>query len=77
MSDPIVPGDPIGGEYTDSELPLSAEVPKDDAEEVENATDVDASAAGRHVDVDTVEMEVDEVEIVEPDAVIRPGRKPL
>lgn len=77
MSDPIVPGDPFGGEYTDSELPLSAEVPKEDAEEIENALDADSSATGRHVDVDTVEMEVDEIEIVDPDAVIRPGREPL
>ena len=30
MSDALRPGEPYEGEYTDSELPLSAELPKEE-----------------------------------------------
>ncbi|TYL51126.1 hypothetical protein [Agromyces mariniharenae] len=53
------PGEPFEGEYTDSELPLSAELPKDEYDEVEEV--VDADRDGRDDD------EVEVVEIVEID----------
>lgn len=51
------PHDPIEGEYTDSELPLDAEVPKDDA--VVTGRD---TADGDWGDDDVV---VEEVEVIE------------
>ncbi|WP_159604665.1 hypothetical protein [Agromyces humi] len=57
MSDARRPGEPLEGEYTDSELPLSAELPKEEYEEVEEVLDDDDDLG------DT--QEVDEVEIVE------------
>ncbi|HEU0181433.1 MAG TPA: hypothetical protein VFR16_04530 [Agromyces mariniharenae] len=56
MSD-VRPGEPFEGEYTDSELPLSAELPKEEYEEVEEVVDADRDGRG--------DDEVDEVEVVE------------
>ena len=59
--------DPIEGEYTDSELPLDAEVPKDEASVADAAAD-----DGDWSDDDVV---VDEVEVIEfPD---EGGERPL
>jgi hypothetical protein len=57
MSDALRPGEPLEGEYTDSELPLSAELPKEEYEEVEEVLDDDD-------DLDDT-LDVDEVEVVE------------
>ena len=46
MSDALRPGDPLEGEYTDSELPLSAELPKEEYEEVEEVLDADDDGLG-------------------------------
>ena len=51
------PGEPFEGEYTDSELPLSAELPKEEYDEVEEVVDADRD----DVDVD----DVDDVEVIE------------
>jgi hypothetical protein len=51
------PGEPFEGEYTDSELPLNAELPKEEYEEVEEVVDADRDG----LDDD----EVDEVEVIE------------
>jgi len=61
MSDALRPGVPNEGEYTDSELPLSAELPKEEYEEVEEVLDAEEDAALD--DDDDVEI----VEIVEID----------
>lgn len=61
MSDALRPGDPVEGEYTDSELPLSAELPKEEYDEVEDILDDD-------------EVDVETVEIVEEDRTYPPGR---
>jgi hypothetical protein len=53
-----VPHDPTEGEYTDSDLPLDAEVPKDD--------DDDLSDDGDWGDADD-EVVVEEVEVIEID----------
>ncbi|MFE6255194.1 hypothetical protein [Agromyces sp. NPDC057865] len=58
MSD-VRPGEPFEGEYTDAELPLSAELPKEEYEEVEEVVDAD----GKRLDDDDVVVE--EVEVVE------------
>jgi hypothetical protein len=94
MADTVGPSDPLGGEYTDSELPLDAALPKEEYEQVEELieaageadddeldddlevdTDVDADS-DIDTDTDTAVTEVDVIEIVEPDAVIRPARQP-
>jgi len=49
------PGEPFEGEYTDSELPLSAELPKEEYDEVEEVVDADRD------DVDDDDVEVIEV----------------
>ena len=46
------PGVPFEGEYTDSELPLNAELPKEEYDEVEEVVDADRD----DVDVDDVEV---------------------
>ena len=51
------PGEPFEGEYTDSELPLNAELPKEEYDEVEEVVDADRD----DVDVD----DVDDVEVIE------------
>lgn len=61
MSDALRPGVPNEGEYTDSELPLSAELPKEEYEEVEEVLDAEEDAALD--DDDDIEI----VEIVEID----------
>jgi hypothetical protein len=55
------PHDPIEGEYTDSELPLDAEVPKDDAVVADAVDDGDWS------DDDVVVEEVDVIELTDDD----------
>lgn len=56
------PGEPFEGEYTDSELPLSAELPKEEYEEVEEVEEaLDADADGSDLDDDDVEVEVIEI----------------
>lgn len=62
MSDALRPGVPNEGEYTDSELPLSAELPKEEYEEVEEVLDAEEDAA---LDDDDDDIEI--VEIVEID----------
>ena len=59
------PGEPFEGEYTDSELPLSAELPKEEYEEVEEVeAALDADAVGSDLrDDDDIEV----IEIVEDD----------
>ena len=54
MTDPLRPG----GEYTDSELPLSAELPKEEYEEVEEVLDTDDDLD----DTDEVDVEVIEID---------------
>ena len=63
MSDARRPGDPLEGEYTDSELPLNAELPKEEYEEVEEVLDAD--------DDDLVDLQrvTEVVEIVDVDDV--------
>ena len=50
------PGAPFEGEYTDSELPLNAELPKEEYDEVEEV-----------VDADRDDVDVDDVEVIEVD----------
>lgn len=57
MSDAPRPGGPFEGEYTDSELPLSAELPKEEYEAVEE-NDLDD-------DLDENDLADDDVEVVE------------
>ena len=71
MSDALRPGEPVEGEYTDSELPLDAELSKDEyaaVEEVVEADDIDGDGL-----VDTEEVDVEIIEIVDDDSV-PPGR---
>lgn len=71
MSDALRPGGHAEGEYTDSELPLDAELSKDEyevVEEVVEADDVDDDGIG-----DTEEVDVEIIEIVDDDSV-PPGR---
>ena len=65
MSDALRPGEPLEGEYTDSELPLSAELPKEEYEEVEEVLDGDEDGLGDTQEVEEVEI----VEIVDDDDV--------
>lgn len=65
MSDPNLPGEAAEGEYTDSELPLDAELPKRD----------DDRATDDEFDRDADEDDEVEVEIVSPDAIVPPGRQ--
>ena len=72
MSDALRPGDPAEGEYTDSELPLSAELPKEEFELVEEAIGTDD---GVDDDLDESlddEVEVEAVEFIDDDP--QPGR---
>jgi len=68
MSDALRPGEPVEGEYTDSELPLDAELSKDEYEAVEEAVEDDDDLA------DTEEVDVEIVEIVDDDSGYPPGR---
>ena len=56
MSDALRPGEPYEGEYTDSELPLSAELPKEEYEEVEEVVDADRDELGDDDDVEVIEI---------------------
>jgi hypothetical protein len=79
MPDTIGPRDPLGGEYTDSELPLSAELPKEEYEEVEElveAGEADDDELDDDLEIDTAEYDVDVIEIVEPDTDLPPERRP-
>ena len=72
MSDALRPGEPVEGEYTDSELPLDAELSKDEyaaVEEVVEADDADDDGLG-----DTEEVDVEIIEIVDDDSEYPPGR---
>jgi hypothetical protein len=70
MSDPLRPSEPVEGEYTDSELPLSAELPKEEYEEVEAVLDDDDLA-------DTDEVDVEVIDVVETDTTYPPDRDTL
>ena len=65
MSDALRPGEPVEGEYTDSELPLDAELSKDEYAAVE-ADDADGDGL-----VDTEEVDV---EIIDDGSEYPPGR---
>jgi hypothetical protein len=54
MTDALRPEEPVEGEYTDSELPLSAELPKDEYDE----DDLDGDT--EEVDVEVIEIEDDD-----------------
>src|SRR5699024_10077785 len=70
MSDTLRPSEPVEGEYTDSELPLSAELPKEEYEEVEAVLDDDDLA-------DTDEVDVEVIDVVETDTTYPPDRDTL
>ena len=70
MSDALRPGGHAEGEYTDSELPLDAELTKDEYEVVEEV--VEAEDADDDLG-DTEEVDVEVIEIVDDDSV-PPGR---
>lgn len=76
MSDALRPGNPAEGEYTDSELPLSAELPKEEYEEVEEIIGTgDVLDDGIDDDLDedlSDEVDVEVVEIIDDDTY--PGR---
>ena len=57
MTDALRPEEPVEGEYTDSELPLSAELPKDEYEE------------GDDLVGDTEEVDVEVIEIDDNDGI--------
>ncbi|RZS66600.1 hypothetical protein EV187_2337 [Agromyces ramosus] len=58
MSDALRPGEPVEGEYTDSELPLDAELSKDEYAAVEEVVEADDDGT-----VDTEEVDVEIIEI--------------
>ena len=70
MSDALRPGDPAEGEYTDSELPLSAELPKEEYEEVEAVLGTDDDL---DEDLDD-DVDVEVVEIIDDDTIYPSGR---
>jgi hypothetical protein len=75
MSDPLLPGDRAEGEYTDSELPLSAELPKEEYDEVEEVLGTDDGLdddLDEALDDDEVDVEV--VEIIDDDTTYPSGR---
>ncbi len=58
MSDALRPDEPVEGEYTDSELPLDAELPKED---VDDDLDVDDGlGTTEEVEVDVIEVDDDD-----------------
>jgi hypothetical protein len=59
MTDPLRPG----GEYTDSELPLSAELPKEEYEEVEEVLGTDDLDGDLDDLDDTDEIDVEIIEV--------------
>ena len=70
MSDALRPGAPAEGEYTDSELPLDAELSKDEYEAVEEVVEAEDADDGLG---DPEEVDVEVIEIVDDDSV-PPGR---
>jgi hypothetical protein len=61
MSDALRPDEPVEGEYTDSELPLDAELPKEDLDDVDDDLDVDDGLGDtEEVDVDVIEVDDDD-----------------
>lgn len=83
MSDPLLPGDRVEGGYTDSELPLDAELPKDEYEEVEEVVGTnegldddldDDDDDGLDDGLDDDETDVDVIETVDDDRTYPPGR---
>ncbi|NUT57608.1 MAG: hypothetical protein HOQ00_01985 [Agromyces sp.] len=56
------------GEYVDSDLPLSAELPKEEYEEVEEVLDENERRG------DTQEVDVEVIEIVDDDTAYPPDR---
>lgn len=59
MSDALRPDEPVEGEYTASELPLDAELPKEDLDDVEDV-DGGLGSTTEEVDVDVIEMDDDD-----------------
>jgi hypothetical protein len=55
MTDALRPEEPVEGEYTDSELPLSAELPKEEYDEGD-----DLVGDTQEVDVDVIEIDDDD-----------------
>jgi hypothetical protein len=62
MSDALRPGEPVEGEYTDSELPLDAELSKDEYAAVEEVVDADYADDDGTVDTEEVDVEIIEVD---------------
>ena len=61
MSDALRPDEPVEGEYTDSELPLDAELPKEDLDDVDDDLDADDGLGDtEEVDVDVIEVDDDD-----------------
>lgn len=81
MTDPMRPGEPTEGEYTDSELPEDARAAlPDDRDHDAEAVSAERDTQALEIDVDEnegdveIEEEGDEVDIVAPDAIIPPTR---
>jgi hypothetical protein len=61
MTDALRPEEPVEGEYTDSELPLSAELPKEEYDEGDDlAGDDDLTGDTEEVDVEVIEIDDDD-----------------
>lgn len=74
MSDPLLPGYRPEGGYTDSELPLDAELPKDEYEEVEEVVGTNEGLDDDDDGLDDDETDVEVIEIVDDDRTYPPGR---
>jgi hypothetical protein len=77
MTDEPRSGEPAEGEYTDSELPLSAELPKEEYEEVAEQIEAGDDEDLGDDPADTAEMDIDAVDIVETDTGYPPDRDTL
>ena len=55
MTDALRPEEPVEGEYTDSELPLNAELPKEEYDEAD-----DLAGDTEEVDVEVIEIDDDD-----------------
>jgi hypothetical protein len=62
MSDALRPGEPVEGEYTDSELPLDAELSKDEYAAVEDVIEADDVDDDELEDTEEVDVEIIEVD---------------
>ncbi|MDQ2660762.1 MAG: hypothetical protein M3Y52_02685 [Actinomycetota bacterium] len=61
MTDALRPEEPVEGEYTDSELPLSAELPKEEYDEDDLVGDDDDLIGDtEEVDVEVIEIDDDD-----------------